>query len=185
MIEWTGVDGVDGVDKLAGSGNSLWGERLTTQVRVCRKILEFSAIKGVGGSPGFLFGSFFFEVLALVSVGLASADPDLDLDSMVFPVEAEGDKSLAFYRAGFKELDDFCLMQQQLARALSVVLLMAGTFVRLDVCVVKECFLVFDPGEGVTQVGQAGADRFYLGTGETDTGFDLLQDLKVMKCSPI
>jgi hypothetical protein len=29
MIEWTGVDGVDGVDKLAGSGDSLWGERLT------------------------------------------------------------------------------------------------------------------------------------------------------------
>jgi hypothetical protein len=29
MIEWTKVDGVDGVDKLAGSGDSLWGERLT------------------------------------------------------------------------------------------------------------------------------------------------------------
>ena len=149
------------------------------------KILEFSAIKGVGGSPGFLCGSFFFEVLALVSVGFASADTDLDLHSMILPVEPKGDQSLSFYRAGFKELNYFCLMQQQLTRALRVVLLVASPFVRLDVRVVKECFLVFDPREGVTQVGKAGADRFYFGAGEADTGFDLFQDLIVMECSPI
>jgi len=149
------------------------------------KILEFSAIKGVSGSPGFLFGSFFLEVLALVCVGFASADADLDFHSMILPIKPKGDESLSFYDARFKELGDFSLMQEQFARALGIVLLVTGALVRLDIRVVKERFLVFDPREGVTQVSQAGADGFYLGPGEADTGFDLLQDLIVMKCSPI
>ena len=138
------------------------------------KILEFSAIKGVGGSPGFLFGSFFFKVLAFVSMSFASADTDLDFHSMILPVKPKGDEGLSFYGGRFKELGDFSSMQEQLARALGIVLLVTGAFVRLDIRVVQERFLVFDPREGVTQVSQAGADRFYLCAGEADTGFDLL-----------
>jgi hypothetical protein len=150
-----------------------------------QQLLEFSAIKGVRGTSGFVFGGFFFEVLALVSVGFPSADTDLDLHSMIFPVKPKGDEGLSFYCARFKELGDFGLVQEQFPRALRIVLLVASAFVRLDVRVVKECFLVFDPGEGVAQVSEAGPDRFYFCAGKADTGFDLLQDLKVMKCSPI
>jgi hypothetical protein len=190
-MEWIGVDladGVDVVDKVDLRGeaatNLLGGRRLEEVGPDCQ-ILEFSAIKGVGGSPGFLFGRFFFKVLPFVCVGFAPADADLHLHSTIFPVEAKGDEGLSFYSRGFEQLGNFGFVQQQLPRAFSIVLLVAGAFVRLDVCVVEECFLVFDSREGVTQVGEAGTNRFYLGTSETDTGFELLQDLVIVKCSPI
>ena len=182
------MDGVDVVDKVELGGNAatnvLVGRRLKEAGQECQ-ILEFSAIEGVGGSPGFLFSRFFFKVLPFVSVGFASADADLDLHMTIFPVEAKGHEGLSFYSRGFEQLGNFGFMQQQFPGAFSIVLLVAGAFVRLDVCVVKECFLVFDSREGVTEVSEAGTNRFYLGTGEADTGFELIQDLIIVKCSPI
>jgi hypothetical protein len=55
------------------------------------RTLEFSAIEGVGGSPGFVFGCFFFKILAFIGMGFAFADADLDFDSMILPVEAKSD----------------------------------------------------------------------------------------------
>lgn len=164
--------------------NVLEGRRLKEVGPGCQ-ILEFSAIKGVGCSPGFIFGSFLFKVLAFVCVGFSSADADLDLHATILPVEAKGDEGLAFYGAGFEQLGYFGFMQQQLPGAFSIVLLMAGALVRLDVRVVKEGFLVFDSREGIAEVGEPGTNRFYLGTGEADTGFELIQDLIIVKCSPI
>jgi hypothetical protein len=176
------VNRVDLVDKAA---TNVLGNGRLKEVSPGRQILEFSAIKGVGGSPGFIFSSFFFKVLAFVCVGFASADADLDLHALILPVEAKGDEGLAFYGAGFEQLSNFGFMQQQLTRAFSIVLLMAGALVRLDVRVVKERFLVFDSREGTTEVGEAGTNRFHLGAGEADAGFELVQDLIIVKCSPI
>ena len=180
-----GVDVVDKVDLRGKAATNVLGGRRLKGVGPDYQILEFSAIKGVDGSPGLLFGRFFFKILPFVCVGFAPADADLDLHSTIFPVEAKGDEGLSFYSRGFEQLCNFGLMQQQLPGAFSIVLLVAGALVRLDVCVVEECLLVFDSREGVTEVGEAGTNRFYLGTGEAETGFDLLQDLIIVKCSPI
>jgi hypothetical protein len=147
--------------------------------------LEFAAIEGIGGSPGFFFGGFFFEILAFVGMGFAFADADLDFHSMILPVEAEGDQGLTFYGTGFEKFVDLGPVQQEFARSFSVVLLVTGAFIWLNIGVVEEHFLVFDPGERVTQIGEAGTDRFYLSTREADTGFDLIYDLIIVECTPI
>jgi hypothetical protein len=55
--------------------------------------LEFTAIEGVGGAPGFVFGCFFSKILAFVRVSFAFSDTDLDFYSMVLPVQPESDES--------------------------------------------------------------------------------------------
>jgi hypothetical protein len=159
--------------------------RLTVPSGWGSKILEFAAVEGIGGSAGFFFGSFFLKILAFVGMGFAFADANLDLYSMILPVKAKGDEGLAFYGAGFEELMDLGPVQQEFTRSFRVVLLMTGAFVGLNIRVVEENFLVFDPGEGVAQIGEPGTNRFYLGASQTDTGFDLLYDLIIVECSPI
>jgi hypothetical protein len=147
--------------------------------------LEFAAVEGICGSPGFFFGGFFFEILAFVGMGFAFADANLDFYSTILPVEAEGDEGLTFYGAGFEKLIDLGPVQQEFTRSFSVVLLVTGAFIWLNISVIEEHFLVFDPGERVTQIGEAGTDRFYLSTREADTGFDLVDDLIIVECTPI
>jgi len=53
---------------------------------------ELSAIEGIGGAPGFVFGCFFLKILAFVSVGFAFSDTDLDFYSLVLPVQPESDE---------------------------------------------------------------------------------------------
>ena len=149
------------------------------------RTLELSAIEGIGSSPGFVFGGLFFKILAFVPVGFAFADADLDFDSMILPVEAKGDEGQAFYGAGFEKLSDLGFMKQQLARPFRFVLLVAGAFVRLNIGVVKKYLLIFNPRERVAEIGESGSNGLHFGTGQTDAGLYLFQDLKIMKCSPI
>ena len=57
-----------------------------------RPFLELTAIEGVGGASGFVFGCLFFKILAFVRVSFAFSDTDLDFYSMVLPVQAESDE---------------------------------------------------------------------------------------------
>src|SRR5687767_2696636 len=74
-----------------------------------------------------------FEVLQLVTLGLALAHADLDFHTTVFPVGTQGHEGLALLLAGGPETHDFILVQQKPARTARLMLLVAGLHIRLDV----------------------------------------------------
>src|SRR5262249_8976980 len=104
--------------------------------------------------------------MALVEGRLTSANPNLHLHEAVFPVQPEGDQSLALNRAGRKELSNLALVQQELPATFWFMLRMAGAFVWLDVSIVQKYFTVFNPCESVAQVSQAVSDRLACGAPE-------------------
>src|SRR5690349_2500993 len=52
-------------------------------------------------------------------------------------------------------------------------------FVRLNICVIEKRFAIFDPREGVTDVGFPGPDRLYFAALEFDAGFVALENMKI------
>jgi hypothetical protein len=170
---------------LVSAGNGKRRARQRDSSLEVDQTLELSSIEGVSSSPGFVFSCLFFKILAFVPVGFPFPDTDLDLDSMIFPVEPKGDEGLAFYGGGFEKLGDFGFVKQQLARSFRVVLLVAGALVRLNIGVVEECLLILNTRERVVEIGEAGTNRLHLCAGQTNAGLDLFQDLIIMKCSPI
>ena len=56
---------------------------------------------------------------------------------------------------------------------------MAGSFVRLNVSVIKKGFAILDAGKRIANIRFAGADRFYFGAFELDTGLVSLEYVKI------
>ena len=71
-------------------------------------------------------------------------------------------------------------MEQKLPAAFWFVLAVTGTFVRLNICVVKVDFVILDSREGVIKVRESGADGFDLRSLQFDTSLYLFENLIVM-----
>ena len=56
---------------------------------------------------------------------------------------------------------------------------MACSLIRLNVGVIKKGFTVFDPSEGIANVGFPGANRFNFAALQLDTGFVALEDMVI------
>jgi hypothetical protein len=147
--------------------------------------LPTSPIERSHGAIRLAFDRFFFQIVPFVDCRFTPADPDLYLDTTVFPIKSEGDQSLPLNCACRKELCYLRLVQQKLSRTLRFVLRMAGALVRLNIRIVEEDLPVLDPRKRVIQIRQAGSDRLDLGAAEFNSRLDLVEDLIVMKGSAI
>jgi hypothetical protein len=77
------------------------------------------------------------------------------------------------------EFVDLAAVEEELAYALRRGNLVARALIRLDVGAVEKGFAFFDPGEGVADIGFAGADRFDLAALQFDASLVALEDVKI------
>ena len=80
---------------------------------------------------------------------------------------------------GSNETTDFLAVEQQLARALRLMIGVAATLVRRDVHVDEENLTVADDAVRVADVCSAVAERLHLGAGEHDARLPAVEDLVV------
>jgi len=113
----------------------------------------------------FSFDGLFFEVFALVCVGFAFSDAELQFHSTIFPVESERDQGLTLDRACLEQAKNLGPMKQEFSHPLRIVLRVACSFVGLNVEVVKVGLVSFNPGKRVIEVGKPTPDRFDLSPG--------------------
>ena len=92
------------------------------------------------------------QIRPLITGDLALPHPELSFYSAIFPIELENDERAAFHLCFAIELVDLLAMQQQFADAFCRRDFVAGTFVRLNVGVIKERFAVFDSRESIADV---------------------------------
>src|SRR5690606_16159817 len=104
------------------------------------------------------------QIVALVGVGLALPDADLDLHPPVLPIHPEARERGPFDRARLLELQDLLLVDQQSAGTLRLMLEpVSRSFPRLDVTAVQHQLAPFDRCERAAQIHPPGPDRFDLG----------------------
>ena len=124
-------------------------------------------------------GRPLFQVEPFVARLLALRHSDLGFDSPVFPIELQDDERPARDVRQAIEFVDLAAVEEELAHALRGRNFVARALIGLDVGAVEKGFAFFDPGEGVADIGFAGADRFDLAALQFDPGLVALEDVKI------
>jgi hypothetical protein len=137
------------------------------------------------GAIGFSFDSLLFEVVPFVDSRFSFSYTDFHFYPAVLPVKPERDNRLTLDRAEGKEFGNLRFVQQKFPATLWFVLAVTGTFVRLDICVVKVDFVILDSCEGVIKVREPGSDGFDLRALQFDTSLYLFENLIVMESTAI
>lgn len=141
------------------------------------RLFAFEALHG--DAFEFAVGLALFDVLAFVVLDFAFADGKGDFDFVVFPVEGKGHEGVAFDCGGFVEFANFGLVEEQFARGFGLVVLAIAKGVFVDVGVVEEDLAILDAGEGVGDLGFAGAQGFDFCAVQNDAGFVRVQDVVI------
>jgi len=117
----------------------------------------------------------FDEVLAAISMGLASAKADEDFEATIFKISLEGNESAAALFLDLAEkADDFSAMKEKFAGALRFEIGTVAVAVRGDVKGVEPGLAVFDFSVGVSEIATARAKGFNFRARKDDAGFDRL-----------
>ena len=103
----------------------------------------------------------------------------------VLPVKPERDNRLTLDRAQGKEFGNLRFVEQKFPATFWFVLAVTGTFVRLDICVVKINLVILHSREGVIQVCESGADGFDLRSLQFDSSLYPFENLIVMERTAI
>jgi hypothetical protein len=97
------------------------------------------------GLPQF---SFLFQVLPLVAVSLSFSKPQLHLDPPLLEIKLETDQGESLLQGGLRQLEDFLLVEEQLARAFGLVLKKCPRGLpRLDVASIEPAFATLNAGK--------------------------------------
>src|SRR5207245_3715364 len=124
-------------------------------------------------------GLALLDHLALVEALPAARDSELDLGTTVFDVHPQRDERVALLRDGPDELSYFVLVQEELAWAQRVVIVIRRVGPRRDVDVAKPHLAVLDARVPVAQVGVTRAQRLDLGAAQPDARLEPTPDLIV------
>lgn len=147
--------------------------------------------EGVGSAPiearDFALGlaelDLCFQVVALIRVGLAFSDPDLDLHLAVFPIHPQAGQGGSFDRGGLVELENLLLVNEQATGTAGFVLEPASRgFPRLNVAAIEQELAAFDTRVGVRNVDLPSPDRFDLGAFQLDSCLVGIRDIVVPAC---
>src|SRR5438552_2723606 len=133
------------------------------------------------GAVHLAFGVLGGDRLALVVLPLAPGEPDLELDPVARPVEAEWHEGQALLLDGDTEPDDLAFVQQQFPFTLCLVIATVTPLIGTDVDVDQEGFALTEAHIALAQVGAALAQRLDLGADQLNAGLDRLQDEIVME----
>jgi hypothetical protein len=171
---------------LPDSASPMSGQRVHAERRTLNaERSSVPAVKCRHFAIGFSFDRLLFEVVPFVDSRFSFSDTDFHFDPAVFPVKPERDNRLTLDRAEGKEFGNLRFVEQKFPATFWFVLAVTGTFVRLDICVVKVDFVILDSREGVIKVRKPGADRFDLRSLQFDTSLYLFENLIVMERTAI
>ena len=102
-----------------------------------------------------------------------------DFDLAVFEVGFERNKSQPFFANFALQAGDFFFVQQQAARTGRAMVVNIAVAVRLDGHLQHFSLTVFDVGVGFVNADVSVTDGFDFSAAQFNTGFELLQDVKI------
>lgn len=137
------------------------------------------------GLAGFFVGLAFPFGFALVVDLFTAGDGDFDFDAAVLEVHLGGDEGEALLAGLNLEATDFLAVDEKLAALDGIVIVDVAEAIVANVGIDQPQLIVLHGGIGVDELYLAGFDRFYLGSGQDDTGLDAFEEEVLVTGSPV
>src|ERR1039458_4314721 len=160
----------------------LWGQ-ISKQPTTHFRLPLFST--SGDGFAGFLVGGATALGLALVPELFALGQGEFDFDFAILEIHAGGDQSESLLLGLANELANFFFVKQKFAGAENGMIGVVAVLIGADVAVEEPEFALLDQAVGVLEIGLAGANGLYFGSGENHSGLEFFEQEIVVTCVPV